>query len=276
MSVSNDGSNQSQSSRSPRGFSSTSQRERTQAEECARFRRECETDVEHISGLDWCDDVDYHDYVPKRTIYATQPQCFALETLINSWDSQLGLMKGDLPAPQWPHDPYNRQPMTIDNIRNYSRRYEETQTNRRLPEKLGLFVADLDVNADKWQTLIDSNSNLTNSLRDFYIEKGIYEPIGEGRLEDMSDDDILRENPMYHFIALLDFFLENYDVMWKDYISPEEFIRLKPQITSFIHTLNENNRRFTSALGSIREQLHEIDNNFDENNPTNRIEERET
>jgi hypothetical protein len=50
-----------------------------QAEKCARFKRECESDVEHISGLDWCDDVDYHDYVPKGTIYPTQPECLLLK-----------------------------------------------------------------------------------------------------------------------------------------------------------------------------------------------------
>lgn len=136
----------------------TKTEEQIQQERCLDMKKTCPEGSKEFAPImqyeDWCDDVPYQEFV-KNNKYLSQ--CYRLTNLIQAFVSGLEAMKGGVPMPQWPTDPFSKNAIPKKELQ---RLYEQAKE------------ADIEIPPvfEKFINLLDSGAiNIKEAMKGQYI-----------------------------------------------------------------------------------------------------------
>ena len=97
---------------------------RTENAPCEEFNRECST--RPLLVTDWCD-------VPLQNIIKKNDICFDVEELLHSFESGFNTEVHGYPTPQYPNNPFNRVPYSLQDIRDTLKAGEKVGLDSQFP-----------------------------------------------------------------------------------------------------------------------------------------------
>jgi hypothetical protein len=114
---------------------------------------------------DWCDDIPFEEYVKNS---AALSQCYRLSNLIQHFVSGLETTRNDNHFPQWPTDPYTRNPIAPEQLRCL---YQQALDSKlEISEKFRVFISMLD-KVDVKVAMEGPYIGLTDRINPKYVEK---------------------------------------------------------------------------------------------------------
>ena len=116
-----------------------------QQQKCKEMKAKCPEGSNEVAPImmyeDWCDDVPYQEFVKQDDNLSN---CYRLGNLINSFVGGLEAEKSGNPMPQWPTDPFNKNPIPVKRLKELYN--QAIEANLEIPKSFSKFIKALDRN----------------------------------------------------------------------------------------------------------------------------------